>query len=172
MKKIQWTRREIGMLLFSGGICFLFIGLSALYQWNNRVPQIVIKQAKPPSPNAFDYFQQAAAAYVPPARNGAGLDAHLDSTLDHLVVLFSPEYSRRYPLASKSTFLKSNAKSLRLLRQGLKYSYLQPPERDGKDNASYDRYFDLARLLLLESHARAQAGNGAEQPIACSTACI
>jgi hypothetical protein len=158
MKQLELSRGEIKWLLLSGFASALFLGLGALYAWNNRVPDIAIPQAAPPSPNAFDFFQKAAAAYVPP-RLGSRIDAHIDTTLDHPVVLFSPEYSRRYPLARQLAFLKQNTVTLRLLRRGLQYSYLQPPERDARTPAYYSRYRDMARLLLVEAHARAQRGN-------------
>jgi hypothetical protein len=158
MRRLLFSPSERRWLLLSAAIPALLLGFGALYAWNNRVPDLVIPHATPPSPNAFDFFQEAAAAYVP-ARIGWRIDGHIDTTSRNTLPLFSAEYSRRYPLSRKLAYLKQNAKTLRLMRQGLKYSYLQPPERDAFTSDYYKSYRDIARLLLVESHARAQRGD-------------
>jgi hypothetical protein len=155
MKMRAWSRSETKWMLFATMLPLALLAAALLYEWNNRVPEVHIPQGVAPSPNAFDFYQSAAQTYVPP-RIGSKIDFHIDNTSTRYCALYSAEYSRRYPPARKVAYLRANAAALRFLKQGLRYKYLQPPERDARSAGYYSRYRDLARLLLVEAHARAQ----------------
>ena len=157
--KQSWKAEEKRMLVFTGAICLSLFGAGALYEWNNRVPDLKIPQATMPQPNAFDFYSQATQIYRTPINLVPPVDSPIDTTGTKLPTLYSPEYFRHYPLARKQQFLKANQKVLQLMRQGAEYSYLQPPEREGVEVSKYQKCRDLTDLLLVQSHAHAQAGN-------------
>lgn len=153
--KIPFARHEKRMLWWSSGICLLALSLGGLYEWNNRVPTLRIPQATPPLDNAYDHYARAAKAYVAPiiTRKGMAPDGVVDNYAEQ-PPLFSAAYRARYPLAGQRAFLRANATTLGEIKAGLKLDYLQPPERGLKSQNGME-HRTLARLLLVESHARA-----------------
>jgi len=89
----------------------------------------------------------------------SNIDLPVDTTRVKPLTLYSPEYFKYYPLARKLQFLKTNQMVLQLMKQGAEYSYLQPPERDGKDVMPSIQFGALALLLTVQAHTRAHAGN-------------
>ena len=115
-----------------------------------------------PSPNAYDFYAKAAKAHEALLRATPGA-ASVDPVTDPR---FSQSLSRvqlaqRYPTAAKEeAWIKKNATVLRLLRQGFKYRYLQPPDRGpGLTAPFYDQYRKLARLVIIESHIKSERGD-------------
>lgn len=106
-----------------------------------------------PSPNAYDFYVKAGQALVAgtpavdpiyrPGSYGAGVaqDEH------------------RYPLAVKQAWLKQNAATLAWLRQAFKHTYREPPQQPGSAFPVMARFRELARLLIVESHAYSQQGD-------------
>ena len=162
------SRGEKRLLGWSSAICALLLGAGALYERNNRVPDLRIPQAPLPAPNAYDSYQTATRLFVPPkvTVKGTAVDRQFDSWGDQ-PALYSAAYRARFPLARQHAFLRLNAPALAAVRAGLSLPYLQPPEREGKQVVQDGRYRTLARLLLVEAHARGQSGDwdGAAQSL-------
>ncbi|HEX8237297.1 MAG TPA: hypothetical protein VF600_15160 [Abditibacteriaceae bacterium] len=148
---------------------FILIAVAALslaaaggaYKWNNRVLRVTIPQTAMPQHNALQWYERALAGHIAPATKPAP-DVHLDNIASVPAgagELYSSAYNKRYPLAAKRIFLKSNAQTIALWRQGLKLRYVQRPEREAKAVADYKGYRDLAKLMIVEAHARAQSGD-------------
>jgi hypothetical protein len=134
-------------LVWSGGIVLVFLlAAGGFWYWINIPPQVIIPTPVMPKPNGYDFFLRAGAACV---ESYKGVDEINDI---HYVA------GKHYPIAAKETWLSKNAKALRLLREGLKYPALYPA-RSGNFFPRYDQFRDLMRMLVVESHIRAERGD-------------
>ena len=133
----------------------LSVGLVACQQPANAIDEVQIPAPQMPSPNAYDFYIKAIAAYVPA---NPPVDAILDSK-----EIPEAQWKTVYPTAKKEAWLRQNAKTLDLLRQGFQYSSRVPPARDYAAIAErlpvYSKFREMARLLTIESHARSERGN-------------
>ncbi|MEO6908088.1 MAG: hypothetical protein ABI210_09390 [Abditibacteriaceae bacterium] len=156
MKQQSWSKAKRWFAWLGGGVIILCLAADGFWYWINIPPQIKIPTPVMPHPNGYDYFVRAGAAFV---NDNKGVD-EITSTSS------KPE---KYPLAAKEEWLKQNAKAFQLLREGLKYPVLQPAVRsyDDEDYHSYAQFRNLARALVVESHARGERGdwNGAVQSL-------
>jgi hypothetical protein len=138
--------------------------MGSFHACQNRLPDVVIPASVLPVHNAYDCYQSALQVYKTPIylAPGTAVDFHLDNYKDQYgkpADFPGYEYNRRYPLSRKQIFLQKNAEAIRLVRQGLSLPYVHPSEQDLPKKISRGTYSDLARLLLVEAHAYAQAGN-------------
>jgi len=132
-------------------LCLVACGF---WYWINITPQVKIPTPVMPSPNGYDYFVRAGAAFVSD-------DKGVDEVTDIEFVK-----GKKYPLAAKEAWLKKNAKAFQLLREGLKYPVLHPAVRSFSALfPEYAKFRGLSRALEIESHARGERGdwNGAVQ---------
>ena len=159
--KTQFSRKEKRLLVFTTTLSLGFLALNGIYQWNNRVPDVVIPETPMPKDNALHYYQRAVKLYVQPPATGPAVDWHLDNSRPARVTeMYSKEYDRFYPLARKQAFLKRNAKAIAIWREGLKRRYVQPPEREAKTVVELGPFRMLARdLIAIEARAKAQGGD-------------
>jgi hypothetical protein len=141
-KANRWLAR------IGGGFIVLCLAAGGFWYWINIPPQIKIPTPVMPHPNGYDYFVRAGKAYVEDTK---GVDESTDNSIINK--------GKKYPLAAKEAWLKKNAKAFQLLREGLKYPTLHPPVRSGKFDLKYGQFRDLARALVVESHARAEHDN-------------
>jgi hypothetical protein len=127
-------------------------GILAIKHFND-LPAIVIPNPKMPSPNAFDYFTRAGSSVVDGTKVGYAIEAH------HVPDPSAP-YDRDYTQAEKEFLVGENAPSLKTLRQGFAYPYLNLPARSFSALFSYcAKERGLARLLTLEGQTRGGRGD-------------
>ena len=133
-----------------GPLCAMLIASQG--QCAQAAPAAPLARPTMPSHNAYDYYAQAGRAMVPGTptvdpiygkgghREGAALD------------------EKRYPLAVKQAWLRQNANALALLQQGFAYPYNDlASQASGSSFVSALTHFRaLARILIVESHAREQ----------------
>lgn len=129
-------------------------------------PQVAIPAPKMPSTNAYDFYVKAGALYEAAMRatpNYETVDPAVDTR--SMRSLSAQQIAQLYPTAAKEVWLDRNAAALDTLRQGFAYPYRQPAVRSAVLSAPsppYTQFRMLVRLLLIESHARAERGDRAE----------
>jgi hypothetical protein len=145
----------------------------ALWWYNlNAYPTIVMPAVRLPVPNAFDYYAKAGSLHARLVAATPGATA-VDAVTDpkSTTKLTPQQLARRYPTRAKLAWLRTNAAALQLLREGFAHKYLEPPQHP-LSLASLDETIDppsphytqlraVGRLLLIESHARAERGDWA-----------
>lgn len=159
-------KAENRMLGLAGAMCVAMAGAGWIYKRNNAIPNLVVPETPRPARNGYDFLISAAEQSVPAPRQPP-VDTVLDYTGGGLhLKLGSPEYEWRYPLARQSKYLQSNARALKLLRQGLALPYVQAPD-SGEYWIAPFRVSDLRDLLGVEAHERArrQDWDGAVQSL-------
>jgi hypothetical protein len=150
MKHQSWNKVQRWFAWLGGGVIVLCLAAGGFWYWINIPPQIKIPTPVMPHPNGYDFFLRAGAAYVEDTK---GVDALTDR---HDPI---PGKTKQYPIATKEAWLNQNAKAFRLLREGLKCPAFHPPVRSEKFYLKYEQFRDLARALVVESHARAARGD-------------
>ncbi|MDQ3814284.1 MAG: type II secretion system protein GspG [Armatimonadota bacterium] len=157
-EKHRLNRSEKKLFIWSGLVIALFLALGFGWRAFNADPVVQIPTPTMPNPNAFDFYVKAGQAKV------AAPNPAVDPVHDFRTPPASPqELKRRYPTAAKEAWLRKNAKALQLLRQGFRYEYRQPPTRSFTSMLfhRYAPFRELARLLSVECHARAERGDWA-----------
>ena len=150
-------RAENRMLGLAGAMCVAIAGAGWVYKRNNAIPDLVVPETARPARNSYDFLVSAAEQSVPAPRQPS-VDSIFDYTGGLNLKPDSPEYKWRYPLARQSKYLQSNARALKLLRQGLALPYVQAPY-SGEHWTSDSRVSDLRNLrnlLGVEVHERAR----------------
>jgi hypothetical protein len=114
-----------------------------------------------PSPNAYDFYAKAGELHetlLKKTPNSKSIDPITDSSIPQ--ELSRLQLAQRYPTARKEAWLRANTPVLSTLRQGFKYPFLL--NFDTKTGfTEYSKSRKLARLLVIESHARAERGDWA-----------
>ncbi|MHB9132730.1 MAG: hypothetical protein ACYDBB_16810 [Armatimonadota bacterium] len=101
-----------------------------------------------PNPNAFDYYVQAGNALVDKETFNA-IHEHLNDFWDATKCL-----------DEKTAFVEKNAQALKLLREGMKYPYRQPPLSSPESPEPYlESYRQLSWLLVLEAQVKSGKGD-------------
>jgi hypothetical protein len=118
-----------------------------------------------PSPNAYDSYAKAGdmhAALAKQTPNWSSVDYITDSTPPR--GLTPQQLAKRYPIARKEAWLRTNASVLSTLRQGFKHSYRWDYTAPNEFSQG-SKVRSLARLLMIESNARGERGDwkGASQ---------
>jgi hypothetical protein len=152
MNRAKLKKSEKSLLVGTTGLAVLFAAGAVWWQTINVPPVVNIPTPAMPSPNAFDFYMKAGQAQV-------AANPPVDPIHDSRPLPFprpSPQQmARRYPTAAKEAWLRRNAPALQILRQGFAYKYHEPPIRTYFFSSLYHGKFrELARLLVVESHAR------------------
>jgi len=150
MKHPSWNKAKRWLMWLCGGVIVLCVAAGGFWYWINITPQVKIPTPIMPNPNGYDFFLRAGAAFV---KDNKGVDKITNPNSTRRKI-------KRYPIAAKVAWLKQNARALELLREGLKYPALLPPEAN--TDAFYPRHHqltDLALALRVESHVRAERGD-------------
>ena len=153
-------KRLIGVMV---GCVALLLGIGIAWDNLNRDPVINIPTPQMPAPNAFDFYVKAGQirSMLAAATPGYGaVDPVTDtrSTKD----LSPQQLARRYPTAGKVAWIQKCAPVLQTLRQGFAHPYLAPPERSfNVPFPHYAGFREMARLLIIESHAHSEQGDWA-----------
>jgi hypothetical protein len=140
--------------------------LLGLFLWRKNIdadPALTIPTPQVPSPNAFDLYNKAGQAHQSIERATPGASA-VDPVTDRQAStgLSPSQLQQRYPTAVKEAWIRKNSVPLRLLRQGFSYPYREPPNRSSTATFSHYALFrNLARLLIIESHAKSERGDWA-----------
>jgi hypothetical protein len=115
-----------------------------------------------PSPNAFDFYAKAGEMHetlLKKTPNSRSIDSITDFGVPQN--LTPQQLAKRYPVARKEAWLRTNAKVLRTLRQGFQYSYYPNPRVGSEGRVYADAKFNtnvshLARLLRIESNVHVE----------------
>lgn len=144
------TRGEKKLLVLCACLVLL-VGTSAAWWRYINEPLGAIEQPQDlPSPNGYDYFVRADKAYVAPTKP-------TDPTVDtRLTPASLRAFKKRYPRADKEAWIRQNATTLRLLREGFKYRSVVHHSNSGP--LVYVQFHDLARLLVVESKLHGERG--------------
>jgi hypothetical protein len=149
--------RRIGRrLLLSAGALSLLLTLGG-YSWLRALdsyPNIPVPTPILPVPNAFDSFRAAGAALVEEKKTSSVLLALTGTPQQQEQVRKSLDAP---PRRLEAQLLKENSRALQLVREGFAYPYQEPPVRSMNTLFSHHTTFrSLARLLVLEAHAKAE----------------
>ncbi len=136
-------------------VCFI-----AIFVWFlslASMPKLIIPVNAMPTPNAFDTFNEAMAALMDSKKIDYASNAtHSGKT---------PE-DRAYTLKEREELVTENEPVLSIFREGMKQECMAPNIRSIFTLQPYlAKYRKLTRLLILDSHLRAEKGdwNGAVQ---------
>lgn len=150
----RWDKGEKRFLTASLLGIALLVGGLLWFGHLNEMPNPVIPSPTLPSPNAFDTYNRAYALLAPQPK------VAVDEGVDMEEVTDPKERARRYSLKRKEAWLAQNAPALKLWRQGVKRSYMEPPKRSFSTlMPSFGRYREMARRVAIESKARALRGD-------------
>lgn len=150
MKQQSRNKAKRWLTRIGAGVMVLCLAAGGFWYWINIPPQIKIPMPVMPHPNGYDFFRRAESAYV---EDKKGVDELTDSRES------IPRKTKKYPVSAKEVWLKQNANSFRLLREGLKYPALHPSVRSDNSTIEYGKFRALARALVVESHVRAARGD-------------
>ena len=151
--KVPWSRGDKFLMLLLGLVLPLclsgFFWLRAL----DRNPTASIPTPAMPSPNARDYYIAATAALVDSGKvdnaNGRWNPATKPVGDNHF---YSP--------ADKQKLVAENAKAIKTLHEGFRYSYQELPYRSYSDTfPHFQQMRKLARFLSLEAQVDADKGD-------------
>jgi hypothetical protein len=167
MNKRRLTPKEKGLI----GIAAFAMFLIPASAYRDATPVVSVPTPKLPSPNAFDFYAKAGQIHANLVRatpKSYSVDPLTDreswqTSLQALPLPPSPvsrkPSKKSYPTSAKEAWFR---KALQALRQGFNSPYLAPPVRSYSTLVAYfSTYSDLARLLVIESHAKAERGNWA-----------
>ncbi|MBW3624833.1 MAG: hypothetical protein KY468_15630 [Armatimonadetes bacterium] len=115
-----------------------------------------IPRPAPPSPNAYEFYEDAAMALV----DTEGISQAI-STRRPVGPGDPPD-----TLEEKEAIVKKNARALQLLRKGFRHPYLAPPMNPAQDAIAeefplFAKFRSLARLLALEGRVKESRGDRA-----------
>ena len=135
------------LLILTGVAAVIIVAIVAWSQIMNAMPVVKIPTPVMPSPNAHDFYVDAANAL----RDGRKiLYASSDAGMPVKPSKSDP-YERRYTLAEKDEIVSHNALALKTLRRGFAYPYMAPPIRSFRPTfPPYAKFRDLARVLRIE----------------------
>ncbi len=156
----NFKRSDRRFLISIGTFSLLLLGCA--WWWNafNAMPQVTIPNPKMPSPNAFDIYAKAYLSYtVRPLSLYEDYDAKAQNIETNRVKTWEQQLPfYRTPEIQK--WLAGNQGALKLLRQGFKYEYLQPPARSFMTMfPHFAKAREMARTLDTEGNIRAAQGN-------------
>lgn len=151
----QLRRTEHRAIAVSGraagviAVALMVLGL-CWFTWLERDPVFVAPAAEAHEPNAFKNFTAAAAAYRTVA------DRHRQDDMS----VETPEKALTMPLVRKKRIVAAYSLPLRLLREGFRYEYTEPPVRSfNQTSPHYAGYRGLARVLAIEGQVLEEEGN-------------
>ena len=155
-----WVGLRRGLVVIAAA----FILLPAFVIWQDRNPWPAPSASMLAVPNAFDWYREAGLA----VQMRSELDAAFLSIPDVAHVQKGRSFASRIPpvtisppnpgqaavgtLEAVPRILTANREALRILRQGFRHFYTEPPIRTGREPAGhYEGFLRLSRLLALEA---------------------
>jgi len=168
MNKTKMTPVEKRAIGITTCAALLLLGVGLWRSSLDADPSVNVPLPRMPSPNAFDFYVKAGVmhrALEKATPSAAAVDPVTDP--QDWTVLSPQQLAQRYPTAAKESWVRKNGPALQLLRQGFAYQYRSPAARSFVTQLPYLADFrGLARLLIIESHARSERG---DWPGACRT---
>lgn len=133
-------------------VVFFVIGITAYFQPIPTPPTRTL-----PKPNAYDYYIAAGKAIEKKDLIKLGYAIITDKPPKSSYNPFPADY-HVYTLAEKESLLKKTEKALKLLREGFKYEYMEPPAKS-LIPTEFVRTERLAHLLVLEAQVKSAHGD-------------
>jgi hypothetical protein len=138
------------LLIAMASVVLLSCLAVALYvRWALADPDVVIPNPKMPSPNAYDTYVAAGNLIV----DGDEIENAAQGKRGQ-------GGAKEYSIAEKAALVEKNTAALAKLREGVAFTYMEPPARSTSHTfPHYAKYRQMARLLRLQGDVLAARGD-------------